>query len=161
MQRTIKVSAQRKSWKSLGWGVGARFWKKKKDFGMNWFWIARHNNRDSRANQSFSTPLDVTVHSYYYGKDQLKLQDQRFHNRTSLFKNWISTGNASLQLTKVEVKDQGKYKCYTSTVLGNQESFIDIDVEGKKKRNAKNTNKVLLKLLFNFYLYVNISNSFF
>lgn len=124
----------------LGWGVRERFFKKS-------FWgeliLNCTTHHDSCANLSFSSPLDINVHSYYYSKDQLRLQDQRFKNRTSLFKNEISGGNASLRLTKVEVKDRGKYKCYTSTSLGNKDSFIDVEVEGKKKWNAKNTSKVL------------------
>uniref|UniRef100_A0A3B4WIP6 Ig-like domain-containing protein n=1 Tax=Seriola lalandi dorsalis TaxID=1841481 RepID=A0A3B4WIP6_SERLL len=54
------------------------------------------------------------VHSFYYNKDQLAHQDQRFRNRTSLFKHQISGGNASLQLTGLQVQDQGRYKCFTS-----------------------------------------------
>uniref|UniRef100_A0A4W6BRB5 Ig-like domain-containing protein n=1 Tax=Lates calcarifer TaxID=8187 RepID=A0A4W6BRB5_LATCA len=44
---------------------------------------------------------------------QLRHQNQYFRGRTSLFKDQISRGNASLQLTGVEVQDQGKYRCYT------------------------------------------------
>ncbi|GLD54481.1 CD276 antigen-like isoform X1 [Lates japonicus] len=54
------------------------------------------------------TARDLHVHSFYSNQDQLGLQDQRFRNRTSLFKDQISRGNASLQLTGVEVQDQGR-----------------------------------------------------
>uniref|UniRef100_A0A3B4FL63 Ig-like domain-containing protein n=1 Tax=Pundamilia nyererei TaxID=303518 RepID=A0A3B4FL63_9CICH len=74
---------------------------------------------------------DITVHSFYHNKDQLERQNQRFRGRTSLFKDQISAGNASLQLTKVEVQDEGRYKCYTSTDRGNQESFINLKINGK------------------------------
>ncbi|XP_053198794.1 NACHT, LRR and PYD domains-containing protein 1b allele 3-like [Scomber japonicus] len=67
-----------------------------------------------------------TIHSYYGNTDQLALQDQRFKGRTSLFRDQISRGNASLHLTGVEVQDQGRYKCYTSTDSGNKESFINL-----------------------------------
>uniref|UniRef100_A0A4W6G5A1 Ig-like domain-containing protein n=1 Tax=Lates calcarifer TaxID=8187 RepID=A0A4W6G5A1_LATCA len=46
-------------------------------------------------------------------REQLGLQDQFFRGRTSLFKDQISRGNASLQLTGVEVQDQGRYRCHT------------------------------------------------
>ncbi|XP_023255117.1 V-set domain-containing T-cell activation inhibitor 1-like, partial [Seriola lalandi dorsalis] len=69
------------------------------------------------------------VHSFYYEKDQLAHQDQRFRNRTSLFKDQISGGNASLQLTGLQVQDQGRYKCYTSTTRGNDGSFINLKVD--------------------------------
>uniref|UniRef100_A0A3P9CWG7 Ig-like domain-containing protein n=1 Tax=Maylandia zebra TaxID=106582 RepID=A0A3P9CWG7_9CICH len=72
---------------------------------------------------------DITVHSFYHNKDQLEHQNQRFRGRTSLFNDQISTGNASLQLTKVEVRDEGKYKCYTSTINGNMESFINLKAD--------------------------------
>ncbi|XP_023256765.1 V-set domain-containing T-cell activation inhibitor 1-like, partial [Seriola lalandi dorsalis] len=69
------------------------------------------------------------VHSFYYNKDQLAHQDQRFRNRTSLFKDQISGGNASLQLTGLQVQDQGRYKCYTSSNRGNNDSYINLKVE--------------------------------
>ncbi|XP_050924376.1 uncharacterized protein LOC127140501 isoform X3 [Lates calcarifer] len=69
------------------------------------------------------------VHSFYSNKDQFGLQDQRFRNRTSLFKDQISRGNASLQLTGVEVQDQGRYRCHTSTMRGNKDSLINLRVD--------------------------------
>uniref|UniRef100_A0A3Q1J6C3 Ig-like domain-containing protein n=1 Tax=Anabas testudineus TaxID=64144 RepID=A0A3Q1J6C3_ANATE len=74
-------------------------------------------------------PTGNHVHSYYHNQDQLSHQDQHFKGRTSLFKDQISRGNASLQLTGVKVQDQGRYKCYTSTVTGNKESFINLKVD--------------------------------
>uniref|UniRef100_A0A4W6G3G0 Ig-like domain-containing protein n=1 Tax=Lates calcarifer TaxID=8187 RepID=A0A4W6G3G0_LATCA len=75
---------------------------------------------------SFQSGADPVIHwiqlterfllvHHYHNKDQLRLQNQRFRNRTSLFKDQISRGNASLQLTGVEVQDQGRYRCHTST----------------------------------------------
>uniref|UniRef100_A0A3B4WW00 Ig-like domain-containing protein n=1 Tax=Seriola lalandi dorsalis TaxID=1841481 RepID=A0A3B4WW00_SERLL len=78
------------------------------------------------------TAGDSPVHSFYYNKDQLIQQDQRFRNRTSLFKDQISGGNASLQLTGLQVQDQGRYKCYTGTNRGRKESFINLKVDGEK-----------------------------
>eukprot|EP00064_Thunnus_orientalis_P025862 superscaffoldBa00014266_g26293 len=76
------------------------------------------------------TAVMVPVHSYYYNQDQLFHQNQRFRGRTSLFKDQISRGNASLRLTGVEFQDQGRYKCYTSTITGNKESFINVNMDG-------------------------------
>uniref|UniRef100_A0AAX7W384 Ig-like domain-containing protein n=1 Tax=Astatotilapia calliptera TaxID=8154 RepID=A0AAX7W384_ASTCA len=70
----------------------------------------------------------IRVHSFYHNKDQLGDQDQRFRNRTSLFKDQISVGNASLQVTGVTIQDQGRYKCHISTIKGNQESFVNLKV---------------------------------
>uniref|UniRef100_A0A3B4FPR5 Ig-like domain-containing protein n=1 Tax=Pundamilia nyererei TaxID=303518 RepID=A0A3B4FPR5_9CICH len=76
---------------------------------------------------------DLNVHSFYNNQDQLKLQSERFRGRTSLFNDQIAAGNASLQLKMVEVQDEGRYKCYTSTDGGNQESFINLKIKGKKQ----------------------------
>uniref|UniRef100_A0A3B4TZL4 Ig-like domain-containing protein n=1 Tax=Seriola dumerili TaxID=41447 RepID=A0A3B4TZL4_SERDU len=71
----------------------------------------------------------LRVHSFYHNQDQLGHQVQRFRDRTSLFKDQISRGNASLQLTGVEVQDQGRYKCFTSVIRGNKDSFINLKVD--------------------------------
>ncbi|KAI4806636.1 hypothetical protein KUCAC02_017453 [Chaenocephalus aceratus] len=71
---------------------------------------------------------DSPAHSYYHDQDQLGHQNPRFSGRTSLFKNQISGGNASLLLSGVKVEDEGRYKCYTSTVDHNKETFIHLNV---------------------------------
>uniref|UniRef100_A0A4W6G2R9 Ig-like domain-containing protein n=1 Tax=Lates calcarifer TaxID=8187 RepID=A0A4W6G2R9_LATCA len=75
------------------------------------------------------TQGQLNVHSYYSNQDQLGHQNQFFRGRTSLFKDQISRGNASLQLTGVEVQDQGRYKCHTSTNRGSQDSLINLRVD--------------------------------
>lgn len=70
----------------------------------------------------------IQTHSYYHNQDQLGLQNPVYKGRTSLFNDQISKGNASLQLRNVEVRDEGKYQCYTSTVKGNKEDFIRLKV---------------------------------
>uniref|UniRef100_A0A3B4XBP5 Immunoglobulin V-set domain-containing protein n=1 Tax=Seriola lalandi dorsalis TaxID=1841481 RepID=A0A3B4XBP5_SERLL len=79
-------------------------------------------------------PKNPSVHSFYYNTDQLAHQDQRYRGRTSLFKDQISRGNASLQLTGAKLQDQGRYKCYTSTLSGNQELFSNLKVEGTRNK---------------------------
>ncbi|XP_034427654.1 V-set domain-containing T-cell activation inhibitor 1-like [Hippoglossus hippoglossus] len=70
---------------------------------------------------------ETRVHSYYRARDQFDLQSERFRGRTSLFKEQISRGNASIRLTGLQLQDQGRYKCYTSTITGgNKESFINL-----------------------------------
>ncbi|GLD54480.1 CD276 antigen-like isoform X1 [Lates japonicus] len=83
------------------------------------------------------TAGDLHVHSFYSNKDQLG-----FRGRTSLFKDQISRGNASLQLTGVEVQDQGRYRCYTSTMRGNKDSFINLRVDG-----MRDTQEITLNLI--------------
>ncbi|CAI5670888.1 unnamed protein product [Oreochromis niloticus] len=77
---------------------------------------------------------DITVHSFYHNQEQLKDQNQRFRGRTSLFNDRISTGNASLQLTKVEVRDEGKYKCYISTDGESQSSLINLKIRAPVRK---------------------------
>uniref|UniRef100_A0A3P9QI03 Ig-like domain-containing protein n=1 Tax=Poecilia reticulata TaxID=8081 RepID=A0A3P9QI03_POERE len=77
-------------------------------------------------------PGDIQVHSYYYDKDQLDRQDQRYKGRTSLHPEQFSRGNASLRLNDVGIRDEGRYQCYTSTVNGNKETYIQLRVYGTK-----------------------------
>ncbi|XP_062377561.1 CD276 antigen isoform X2 [Sardina pilchardus] len=72
---------------------------------------------------------DNPVHSYYQGRDRLEYQDTKYSGRTYLFTDLISSGNASLSLTDVKIQDQGRYKCYTSTKKGNDEQFVNVEVE--------------------------------
>ncbi|XP_061600109.1 NLR family CARD domain-containing protein 3-like isoform X2 [Cololabis saira] len=74
------------------------------------------------------TPPESRVHSYYRKQDRLGEQAQRFRGRTSLFEDQISRGNASLLLRGVRVQDQGRYLCDVSTVTGNKENFIHLNV---------------------------------
>uniref|UniRef100_A0A3Q1GX02 Ig-like domain-containing protein n=1 Tax=Acanthochromis polyacanthus TaxID=80966 RepID=A0A3Q1GX02_9TELE len=72
------------------------------------------------------------VHSFYSNQDQLGNQHQIYRNRTSLFKDQISRGNASLQLTGVKVQDEGRYECFISTINRNKTSYINLKVDGMK-----------------------------
>uniref|UniRef100_A0A8D0DI79 Immunoglobulin V-set domain-containing protein n=1 Tax=Sander lucioperca TaxID=283035 RepID=A0A8D0DI79_SANLU len=65
--------------------------------------------------------------SFPPGDEVLGLQDQHFRGRTSLFKDQISRGTASIRLTGVEVQDEGRYKCYTSTISDKKESYINLN----------------------------------
>ncbi|XP_058865391.1 CD276 antigen-like isoform X2 [Acipenser ruthenus] len=56
-------------------------------------------------------PADHVVHSFYYGQDQLALQNETYRNRTQLFPEQLSVGNASLRLKQVRGEDEGRYTC--------------------------------------------------
>ncbi|KAK9527435.1 hypothetical protein VZT92_013998 [Zoarces viviparus] len=75
-----------------------------------------------------------TVHSYYHNQDQFGRQDPGFRDRTSLFKDQISRGNASLRLTGVKVQDEGPYKCYTGTKTGTKEPIIKLNVHAPVRK---------------------------
>uniref|UniRef100_A0A3Q1FTJ9 Ig-like domain-containing protein n=1 Tax=Acanthochromis polyacanthus TaxID=80966 RepID=A0A3Q1FTJ9_9TELE len=68
------------------------------------------------------------VHWFYDNQDDLGYQDLIYRNRTSLFKDQISRGNASLQLTGVKVQDEGIYECFISTINGRNASYINLKV---------------------------------
>uniref|UniRef100_A0A3B3V5C4 Ig-like domain-containing protein n=1 Tax=Poecilia latipinna TaxID=48699 RepID=A0A3B3V5C4_9TELE len=63
------------------------------------------------------TKGDLNVHSFYQNQDQLGNQNQRFRNRTSVFKDQIPRNNLSLKLTGVKLQDEGRYKCLRSQII--------------------------------------------
>uniref|UniRef100_A0A3B3H546 Ig-like domain-containing protein n=1 Tax=Oryzias latipes TaxID=8090 RepID=A0A3B3H546_ORYLA len=82
------------------------------------------------------TPTLTEVNSFCYNdKDQWGHLDQKFGGRTSLFKDQISKGNASLQLTGVMVQDEGRYQCHTSTVTNKNTSLLTVRIVCGKRDN--------------------------
>ncbi|XP_060943725.1 programmed cell death 1 ligand 1-like [Limanda limanda] len=72
-------------------------------------------------------PGNTHVHSYYSSRDQFDFQSERFRGRTSLFKEQISRGNASITLTGLQLQEQGRYECYTTiNPGGGEKSFINL-----------------------------------
>uniref|UniRef100_A0A3Q2Z178 Ig-like domain-containing protein n=1 Tax=Hippocampus comes TaxID=109280 RepID=A0A3Q2Z178_HIPCM len=61
---------------------------------------------------------EILVHSFSFEADRLKKQNKRFIGRTSLFKENIGKGNASLLLKNVVVGDEGRYMCRVGTLIG-------------------------------------------
>uniref|UniRef100_A0A3Q2Z3A7 Ig-like domain-containing protein n=1 Tax=Hippocampus comes TaxID=109280 RepID=A0A3Q2Z3A7_HIPCM len=72
---------------------------------------------------------EILVHSFSYEVDRLKKQDKRFRGRTSLFKENIGKGNASLLLKDVVVGDEGRYMCRVGTLMGISDSFVNLHIE--------------------------------
>ncbi|XP_077480234.1 uncharacterized protein LOC144091623 [Stigmatopora argus] len=69
------------------------------------------------------------VHTFYDNADQLADQTQRFRGRTSLLKEKLKEGKASLLLRNVVVGDNGTYECYVATVSKTTESTLEVHVE--------------------------------
>ncbi|KAK6477885.1 CD276 antigen-like [Huso huso] len=64
-------------------------------------------------------PDDHVVHSFYYGRDQLALQNEAYRNRTQLFPEQLSVGNATLRLKQVRGEDDGWYTCAVTNQVEN------------------------------------------
>ncbi|KAL1262710.1 hypothetical protein QQF64_005449 [Cirrhinus molitorella] len=71
--------------------------------------------------------LDV-VHSFYYSQDQLDRQNRHYVNRTSLFSQEMSGGNASLKLDNVTLQDTGMFTCSVSTNTGSQKKSFGVKI---------------------------------
>uniref|UniRef100_H2ZZ52 Ig-like domain-containing protein n=1 Tax=Latimeria chalumnae TaxID=7897 RepID=H2ZZ52_LATCH len=65
--------------------------------------------------------LGRVIHSYYYQRDQLDLQDEAYRNRTQIFPEEVRKGNASLKLMRVRPEDEGSYTCY----VGNEQDHVE------------------------------------
>ncbi|XP_073330886.1 V-set domain-containing T-cell activation inhibitor 1-like [Pagrus major] len=73
-----------------------------------------------------------TVHAYFQHKDYLQEQRDDFINRTSLFKEELSSGNCSLSL-KETTSHSGRYHCH---VPGHQSCNVTLKVHPKGKNNT-------------------------
>lgn len=74
------------------------------------------------------------VHSFYQRRDQFGNQEQPYRGRTKLFTSEITGGNGSLLLSRLNINDEGEYKCYVSTPVGKFESQVFLKV-GAEYRN--------------------------
>ncbi|KAF7710878.1 hypothetical protein HF521_009750 [Silurus meridionalis] len=70
---------------------------------------------------------DRVVHSFYYEQNQLNTQDSAYQNRTSLFRNQLNKGNASVKIDNVGVQDAGHYLCIVSTNQGTDKAELQLD----------------------------------
>ncbi|KAK1151807.1 CD276 antigen-like isoform X2, partial [Acipenser oxyrinchus oxyrinchus] len=73
-------------------------------------------------------PADHVVHSFYYGRDQLALQNETYRNRTQLFPEQLSVGNASLRLKQVRGEDEGWYTCAVTNQVENTKGDVRLIV---------------------------------
>ncbi|PWA32211.1 hypothetical protein CCH79_00020882, partial [Gambusia affinis] len=86
-------------------------------------------NGDELIIHWFYTEGQISVHSFYDNQDQLGNQNQHFRNRTFLFKDQFHSHNLSLLLTRVNVQDEGRYKCLKSSTKGSEEKNINLNVD--------------------------------
>ncbi|XP_076134506.1 butyrophilin-like protein 10 [Alosa pseudoharengus] len=70
------------------------------------------------------------VHLYQDGRDQHDKQIQSYKGRTSLFKDELQKGNASLKLSSVQVSDEGDYKCIIVSGTHYEAVLVQVNVRG-------------------------------
>ncbi|XP_053089475.1 erythroid membrane-associated protein-like isoform X2 [Pangasianodon hypophthalmus] len=74
---------------------------------------------------------DSLVHLYEDHEDRNEDQAQTYRRRTSLFKEELQKGNASLKLSALRVSDEGEYKCLVEDKSWSDGIIIYVTVEGK------------------------------
>ncbi|XP_028858282.1 NACHT, LRR and PYD domains-containing protein 12-like isoform X8 [Denticeps clupeoides] len=75
---------------------------------------------------------DDVVHLYYYGVDNLRQQIPAYKQRTTLFREELKRGNASLKLSSVQISDGQKYRCFVVSDTGNGVVSVQVVVVGTK-----------------------------
>ncbi|XP_058251471.1 butyrophilin subfamily 1 member A1-like [Hemibagrus wyckioides] len=71
----------------------------------------------------------LSVHSYKDHEDKNENQAQSYKGRTSLFKEELQKGNASLKLSALQVSDAGEYKCLIEDKSWYDDITVHVTVE--------------------------------
>ncbi|KAI4903158.1 hypothetical protein NFI96_030924 [Prochilodus magdalenae] len=74
---------------------------------------------------------DRIVHLYEDFNDIYDDQSESYRGRTSLFKEELKKGNASLKLSALQLSDEGAYKCYIGSFILKDDVIIYVEVRGK------------------------------
>ncbi|KAM9501640.1 butyrophilin subfamily 2 member A2-like [Clarias gariepinus] len=74
--------------------------------------------------------MPLLVHRYRDHADRYEKQTPSYRGRTSLFKEELQKGNASLKLSPVRVSDEGEYKCLIEDKSWYDDIIVHIRVEG-------------------------------
>ncbi|XP_051970261.1 HERV-H LTR-associating protein 2 isoform X2 [Xyrauchen texanus] len=85
---------------------------------------------------------NVQIHSYKQGSGLIDQPDQIYKDRTSLFTDLTSIGNASLHVPKCGPKDRGKYKCLVTSGNEKSEHFFIVKVEATIKSVTLETTRL-------------------
>uniref|UniRef100_A0A0E9XPS5 Immunoglobulin V-set domain-containing protein n=1 Tax=Anguilla anguilla TaxID=7936 RepID=A0A0E9XPS5_ANGAN len=80
-----------------------------------------------------------------------------FKGRTSLFKDQIKNGNASLLLQNCNMQDSGAYQCYTSTKQGNTNNIVNMKVHAPIQSVIKKIGNEVKCLFQDIYSHPNVS----
>ncbi|KAF5902818.1 butyrophilin subfamily 1 member A1-like isoform X1, partial [Clarias magur] len=74
---------------------------------------------------------DSLVHLYENHEGRNENQTQSYRRRTSLFKEELQKGNASLKLSALRVSDEGKYKCFIEDKSWFNYIIVQVIIEGQ------------------------------
>ncbi|XP_073721073.1 butyrophilin subfamily 2 member A1 [Misgurnus anguillicaudatus] len=72
---------------------------------------------------------DSVVHLYEDHEDKNTNQLQSYRGRTEVFKDELQKGNTSLKLSRVQISDEGLYKCLIQSKTNYDDITVDLNVE--------------------------------
>ncbi|XP_073714020.1 butyrophilin subfamily 2 member A1-like [Misgurnus anguillicaudatus] len=72
---------------------------------------------------------DSVVHLYEDHEDKNTNQLQSYRGRTEVFKDELQKGNTSLKLSRVQISDEGLYKCFIQSKSRSDNITVDLRVE--------------------------------
>ncbi|XP_073669893.1 butyrophilin subfamily 1 member A1-like isoform X3 [Paramisgurnus dabryanus] len=72
---------------------------------------------------------DSVVHLYEDHEDKNTKQLQSYRGRTEVFKDELQTGNTSLKLSRVQISDEGLYKCFIQSKTWYDDITVNLRVE--------------------------------
>ncbi|XP_073721180.1 butyrophilin subfamily 1 member A1-like [Misgurnus anguillicaudatus] len=72
---------------------------------------------------------DSVVHLYENHEDKNTNQLQSYRERTEVFKDELQKGNTSLKLSRVQISDEGLYKCLIQSKTNYDDITVDLIVE--------------------------------
>ncbi|XP_067829936.1 butyrophilin subfamily 2 member A1-like [Heptranchias perlo] len=76
----------------------------------------------------FRSDWSQAVHLYRKGQDRPESQAKEYFERTELFQGLFTNGNVSLLLKRVNVKDDGMYKCFVVSKALDAEGLVQLKV---------------------------------
>ncbi|KAK3566701.1 hypothetical protein QTP86_004252 [Hemibagrus guttatus] len=79
---------------------------------------------------------DSSVHLYRDHEDRNEDQAQSYRGRTSLYKEELQKGNASLKLLDLRVSDEGKYKCLIEDMSRSDDITVHVFVKEQGLRRG-------------------------
>ncbi|XP_023254451.1 butyrophilin subfamily 2 member A1-like isoform X2 [Seriola lalandi dorsalis] len=77
--------------------------------------------------------LDEVVHAYRHGKDLTDPQTERYRHRTILIHEDLSRGIITLQISSVQLKDSGPYRCFVPELRAGCTTVLNVVQHNKTK----------------------------